>query len=352
MVSRAAERAAERAGMRAPRTAMAMPARAGAMSVVARQTSSIEGGRSRSAAWAMPGTTSRWIAIGYIAASRPQRVLLESAALAIATQIGCADYYARGFGTFTSTIAALVLGAVTAGVLGVSVRQRREHAAALRVQATAQAITAERLRIAREMHDVIAHSVGVIAIQAGMGSRVIDTQPAEARAALQNIEEVSRQTLGGLRRTLAALRHSDHHSDHHGGQEPEPTTSAGLADLDRLCATTAQAGVEVEVRRRGSQQPLPPEVDLSAFRIIQEAVPHVVRHAHTPACQVTIDVSDGAVALEIVDRGRGGRATEPGHGITGMRERADLLHGRLAAGPHPAGGFRVTARLPIPPAAR
>ena len=108
------------------------------------------------------------------------------------------------------------------------------------------------------------------------------------------------------------------------------------------------AGVRVEVRWRGQRRPLPADIDQSAFRIIQEAVTNVVRHAGTGHCQVIIDQQDDQVAIEVTDDGRGGAAEGAGYGITGMRERAGLLHGQLSAGPRPEGGFRVAARLPLP----
>ncbi|MFC6935973.1 sensor histidine kinase [Actinomadura yumaensis] len=198
---------------------------------------------------------------------------------------------------------------------------------------------------------MVAHSIGIIAIQAGVGSRVIGTQPAEARNALSAIEETSRDTLSGLRRMLGALRRA----------EPVPGTSGasdgdaaprdpapGLADLDRLAAATRDAGVRVEVTRLGESRPLPSDIDLSAFRIVQEAVTNVVRHAGTDRCRVTIDQRDGELAVEIVDDGRGHGTTSIGYGLVGMRERVGLLHGDLTAGPRPEGGFRVAARLPVP----
>ena len=190
---------------------------------------------------------------------------------------------------------------------------------------------------------MVAHSIGVIAIQAGTGSRVIDTQPAEARDALAAIETTSRETLAGLRRMLGALRGAG------SGPDPAPAPldpAPGLADLGRLAAATMRAGVRVEVQWRGQRRPLPADVDQSAFRIIQEAVTNVVRHAGTGHCRVIIDQQDDEVAIEVVDDGRGGTADGTGYGITGMRERVGLLHGQFTAGPRPEGGFRVAARLP------
>ncbi len=242
----------------------------------------------------------------------------------------------------------LVLLFLVAWLSGNSVRQGRAHAEALRSQATAQAVTAERLRIARELHDMVAHSIGIIAIQAGMGSRVIETQPQEARKALSAIEATSRETLSGLRRMLGALRQAEPGRP----QQAAPLDPApGLADLEELAARTTAAGVRVEVRRRGELGPLPAEIDLSAYRIVQEAITNVVRHAGTTFCWVEVDQREEELAVEITDDGRGAEpgARGGGYGLVGMRERVALLHGSLQAGPRPEGGFRVAARLPLPP---
>jgi signal transduction histidine kinase len=210
----------------------------------------------------------------------------------------------------------------------------------------------ERLRIARELHDMVAHSIGIIAIQAGVGRRVIETQPAEARNALTAIEATSRETLAGLRQMLGVLRRAEP------GPGRGPLESApGLADLGRLAATTRDAGVRVELRWLGPRRPLPADIDLSAFRIIQEAVTNVVRHAGTGHCRVTVDCREEELGIEVTDEGHGGAppAEGPGErggfGIDGMRERARLLGGELTAGPRAEGGFRVAARLPVPAAA-
>jgi signal transduction histidine kinase len=225
-------------------------------------------------------------------------------------------------------------------VIGNSVRARRLYGETLREQAAAQAVTAERLRIARELHDMVAHSISIIAIQAGMGGRVIDTQPAEARTALRTIEETSRETLAGLRRVLVGLRRTDSEAAPVG---PAPT----LDDVGKLAVSTRDAGVDVEVEWRGERRPVPPEIELSAYRIIQEAVTNVVRHAKTPSCQVLIEHTDDELRVEVTDDGHGAVEKGSGYGIAGMRERVALLHGEFSAGPRPGGGFRVTASLPL-----
>jgi signal transduction histidine kinase len=283
------------------------------------------------------------LAVCVIAATRSRRVSIGAAIAALAVQIVVEfagpirdDHVSR------PEIAALAMA--TAWMIGNSVSARRRYAEALRAQAATQAVTAERLRIARELHDMVAHSIGVIAIQAGMGSRVMDTQPAEARDALRAIEATSRETLAGLRRVVGGLRRPDPARSPDSPLDPAP----GLADLDRLAATTMGAGVRVDLRWLGERWPLPPDIDLSAFRIIQEAVTNVVRHAGTAQCRVTVEYRRGELSVEVVDDGRGCAVAGGGYGIAGIRERVALLHGEFTAEPGADGGFRVAARLPVP----
>ncbi|MGI8329741.1 sensor histidine kinase [Actinomadura scrupuli] len=287
------------------------------------------------------------IAVYFIAATRPRRVSVAAAVLTLGV---VAAYFivVRGYaGDATELAAASTV--VIAWLIGNSRRQGQVHAEELRARATAQAVTAERLRIARELHDMVAHSIGIIAIQAGMGSRVIDTQPAEARNALDAIEATSRETLSGLRRMLVALRRGAPDSP---GEAAPLDPAPGLADLDALAEATMAAGVHVDVRWLGQRRPLPADIDLSAFRIIQEAVTNVVRHASTGTCRVSIDCQERELSIEVVDDGHGGIAGGTGYGLVGMRERVGLLNGDLSAGPRPEGGFRVAARLPVPAGAR
>jgi signal transduction histidine kinase len=293
------------------------------------------------------------IEVCYIAATRPRRVSVVAAGLALGV-LTADPYVPAHFGDpdvpaqLAAPIALVIaLTTVVAWLAGHSIQQAHRHAEALR----AQAATSERLRIARELHDMVAHSIGIIAIQAGVGSRVIGTQPVEARNALDAIEATSRQTLAGLRQMLGSLRRAEP------GADPAPMAPApGLADLDRLARTMREAGVQVDVRWRGKwrpeRDPLPAEVDLSAFRILQEAVTNVARHAGTGRCRICVERRDEELFIEVSDDGRGGDIGPTGYGIAGMRERAILLSGQLTAGPRPGGGFRVAARLPVPAAAR
>ncbi|MDX3799340.1 sensor histidine kinase [Streptomyces sp. AK04-3B] len=287
------------------------------------------------------------LVLGFIVATRPRRTATVAVIASLTVQLLVIGGFTHGDGVAGNLVIALLstVACCMAGLLG---RERREHAAALRSQEVAEAVTTERLRIARELHDMVAHSIGVIAIQAGVGSRVIRTQPAQAREALSVIEATSRETLSGLRRTLVSLRQADRGAS--ASQQSPLSPPAGLADVERLAAATADAGVSVDVRRAGRQRHLPPDVDLSAYRIVQEALTNVVRHAGTSCCQVSIDYGDEELLVEIVDDGRGATGGGPVHGfgIVGMRERVGLLHGRLSVGPRPEGGFRVAARLPLP----
>jgi signal transduction histidine kinase len=247
----------------------------------------------------------------------------------------------------------LVIGA--AWLLGHFVGIRRAYTARLertaaleraRAESARRAVIEERLRLARELHDVVAHSISVIAVQSGVGAHVANTQPEEAAKALAAIEATSRAALTELRRLLGVLREE---GEPQGSLAPVP----GLADLDALVAEVAKVGVGVRVRVEGTPSQLPVGVDLSAYRIVQEALTNVVKHAGTARAQVTIGYRDHEVMVEVSDDGQGvipptdnGQA-RVGHGLIGMRERVAAFGGDLEVGPRPGGGFRVAARLPL-----
>jgi signal transduction histidine kinase len=283
------------------------------------------------------------LAVGFIAAAKPRRTSLLAVGAVLAV-LACYLTLRKVFWPDGGYPVELISTGITviAWFVGNSVYQTRTHNEQLRAQAINQAITDERLRIGRELHDMVAHSIGIIALQAGAARRVIDTQPARARDALGEIETVGRETLAGLRRTLGALRRAEQAT--HPDQALAPP---GLADLDELAATTSAAGVQVDVLRLGEQRPLPPEIDLAAYRIVQESVTNVLRHAHTASCQVTVDYGQDALSIEVLDDGRGGSGEDAGYGLLGMRERVSLLRGEFCAATRPEGGFRVTARLPV-----
>jgi signal transduction histidine kinase len=231
-----------------------------------------------------------------------------------------------------------------AWTVGVAARQHRLHGEALVRQEARRAgerAAQQRARIARELHDVIAHGMSVITVQAAYGRMVVETKPAEAADALAAIETTGRQSLGELRRLLELLRTGESGRAQDG---PAP----GLADLPELAERTARAGVRVEVSVHGEAPVLGPGLELSAYRIVQEALTNVVKHAGTDTARVTVEHRPDVVVLDIVDRGRGGDVRAEGYGLTGMRERAALYGGTVLAGPMPEGGFKVSATLPRP----
>ncbi|MEU9533764.1 sensor histidine kinase [Streptomyces sp. NPDC048213] len=290
------------------------------------------------------------LALYFTAAARPLRTGVLALVMSVVVLVAFVSSRAfMGWTAGTSAEVAVALTAVVAWLVGRSVNESRRHDADLTARATDRALVAERLRIAREMHDVVAHSVGIIALQAGAAARVVHTQPDAAREAMSAVETAGRETLSGLRRMLGALREPGPGQEPSGREDAPLRPAECLADIERLARATTAAGVRVDVEWRGERRPLPTEFELSAFRIVQESVTIVVRHAETAACRVRVTHGPGELIVEITDRGRGtGRGTSPGFGLVGMRERVALLHGEFTAAPAPGGGFRVTARLPVP----
>ena len=235
-------------------------------------------------------------------------------------------------------------GLLTAAwVLATVLRERSDRADRLvveRDERAAAAVEEERARIARELHDVVAHAVSVVAVQAGsLRRRLRHERPDEAEE-LRAIEETAREALGEMRRMLGLLRADD--------AGPALTPQPGLGQIDRLVEQVRDTGLAVEVAREGEPRPLPPGVDLAAYRIVQEALTNVLKHAGPAHARVTVRYGDRDVGLEIVDdgRGQGLNGDGGGHGLVGMRERVALYGGTLEAQPAPGGGFRVQARLP------
>ncbi|GAA3214414.1 sensor histidine kinase [Dactylosporangium siamense] len=258
--------------------------------------------------------------------------------------------------SFTHVGAVLPFGLLLAAAwaAGVAVHQHRRYTEEVlrhrirRVEAEAEAARRrgadERIRIARELHDVVAHSMSVITVQAGYGRLVADRQPARAAEALAAIETVGRESLVELRRVLGVLRDQD--------QDPAGTAPApGLADLPYLAAQTGAAGVDVEVTVAGAARPLAAGLELSAYRVVQEALTNVVKHAGTVDATVAVTYLDDALVVEVTDDGLGGERNPDGHGLTGMRERVAVFGGTLRVGPLPGRGFQVRACFPASPAA-
>jgi signal transduction histidine kinase len=238
--------------------------------------------------------------------------------------------------------------------LAEAARHRVEDAHA----AARQAATEEKARIARELHDVIAHSVSVIVVQAAAAGDVFDSRPDQARTALQAIEQTGREALVELRRLLGAVVPGEPRAGAPAPAVPQP----GLDRLDDLAAQVRAAGLEVSVAVDDGLPILPAGIDLSAYRIVQEALTNTLRHARARSAGVSVRHRPGAVEIEVVDDGRAARTSDghtggsgpgpgpgPGYGIIGMRERAAVLGGTLVAGPTAHGGFRVHALLPLDP---
>ncbi len=226
-----------------------------------------------------------------------------------------------------------------------SVLHHREDLAAARLAEARSEVTAERLRIAREMHDVVAHSMSVITVQAAYGHVVLDERPEQAKAALAVIEAAGREVLVEMRGLLGVLR-----EDGVLQGPAELTPVAQLADLERLVAKASAAGVVVDLRLEGTPRELSPGLELTAYRIVQEALTNVVRHAGAAATLVLLDFQPDLLRIEVTDDGPAGHGSTAGHGhgLVGMRERVSLYSGSLEAGPRPdAPGFRVVATLPL-----
>jgi signal transduction histidine kinase len=206
-------------------------------------------------------------------------------------------------------------------------------------------VVEERARIARELHDAIAHNVSMMVVQAGAAARVLDGDQPHVSAALDAIARTGRQTVDEMRTLLGVLRDDDDPA----ALKPQP----GLADLEQLLDGIRAAGLPVTLRIEGTPRTLPQAADLSAFRIVQEALTNSLKHAGPASADVVVRYAPDEVSLEIRDTGPGGGSSNghgTGNGLVGMRERVAMFGGELAAAPEPEGGFAVCARLPLAPA--
>ncbi|MEU1279338.1 sensor histidine kinase [Streptomyces sp. NPDC005805] len=252
---------------------------------------------------------------------------------------------------------------VLAWVLGDSIRTRRAYFAQLEERATrlekereAQAkvaVAAERARIARELHDVVAHNVSVMVVQADGAAYVLDAAPDQAKQALETISSTGRQALAEMRRLLGVLRTGD--GPENGEYVPQPD----VRQIEDLVEKVREAGLAVDFRVEGTPRPLPSGVELTAYRIVQEALTNTRKHGGPEAgVSVRLVYFDDGLGLLVEDDGRGsshelyedGGADGRGHGLIGMRERVGMVGGTLDAGPRPGGGFRISALLPLKPA--
>jgi signal transduction histidine kinase len=297
------------------------------------------------------------------AAHLERRRSVRALAISSATLVLCAAFSAvrhplSPAGLLTS---AVFIGA--AWILGDNLRTRRAYTASLEERAARleleqqesarRAVNQERARIARELHDVVAHSVSVMVVQAGAARRVVHRDADRATEALGSIESTGRQALAELRRLLGMLRE-------YGDRVPALTPQPTVDDLETLVASLQGAGFKIHLDIEGERRTLPSAADLSVFRIVQEALTNTVKHAGPATAKVLICYRPDEVVVTVTDDGRGlagqlsrsnGDGHAPaGHGLVGMRERVALFGGELRAGPRPGGGFEVRARLPVAPA--
>jgi signal transduction histidine kinase len=295
------------------------------------------------------------LALYTVAAHRGRRVSVP-AALASAGAVLLILYVSREPVEIDTIFAeCLVVGAVW--FIGDGLRGQRSQVISLEDRATRlerereasarKAVADERRVIARELHDMVAHKVSVIVAQSIAARRVIDTEPEESREALRSIEDSGREALVEMRRLLGLLRTEDDRPDVRDAQQ-------GLDDIESLLSQVREAGLPVDLRIEGEPRPLPPSLDLSAFRIVQEGLTNVRKHAGATRATVTIRYERAGLELSIVDDGRGSEVPDPDplrarYGHLGMRERVGLFRGRLWVGPRVGGGYEVVAFLPLDP---
>jgi signal transduction histidine kinase len=259
--------------------------------------------------------------------------------------LGSASIAVNPLGPFGGGVVILPFMVAVVVVAGIAVANRRAYVDSIRDRAEQDArrrIDEERLRIARELHDVVAHTMATINVQAGVAAHVLPTRPEAAAESLQAIKTASKEGLRELRAILNVLRQAD---------DADPTQPApGTAQLKELIAGAHRAGLETTLTVTGDPAPLPAAVDLAAYRIIQESLTNTIRHAGPATAAVALGYASHELRIDVTDTGRGQAVIAgngDGHGLAGMRERAAAVGGTVEAGPGPAGGFRVAARLPL-----
>jgi len=274
------------------------------------------------------------------------RALIAAGATLVALMAATAA--SNPFGAFGGGFV-LIPGLIAAALFGgLAVNNRRAYIASIQARAEDDArrrVDEERLRIARELHDVVAHTMATINVQAGVAGHVLADRPDAAAQALRNIKLASKDGLSELRAILNVLRRADE-TDEADRTQPAP----GLAQLDALVTGVAQAGLATSLSQTGTARLLPAAVDLAAYRIIQESLTNVIRHAGPATAAVSLAYDDAELRIDVADTGRGSAAAGSqsiGHGLIGMRERAASVGGTVQAGPARERGYRVTARLPL-----
>jgi len=270
------------------------------------------------------------------AAALALQVVLVFGASALRAATHDAETWSELFRAWTVWSAILAAAFAT----GSAARVRAESWRGVRAEQARRAASEEQLRMAQELHDVVGHGLAVIAMQAGVALHVLDRDPGKARESLEAIRAMSRESLDGLRTELAQLRAG-------AGDVPERRPLPGVADLALLVQRVREGGVDVRLEVTGPLDGLPTDVGAAAYRIVQESLTNVLRHAGADAATVVVRAADAQLEVEVVDRGSGGAPGADGSGIRGMRERATSLGGTLEAGPASGGGFRVRAVLPL-----
>jgi signal transduction histidine kinase len=292
-----------------------------------------------------------------VAAQSPRRVAAKCAAGSLLVLLWGARLAEPGSGPFSVAFVTVMVavGWVT-GDRSRRLAERGERLAVLSEQLrleqeekAQQAVIAERMSIARELHDVIAHHVSAISVQTGLAGYVFTSDPRTAREALETIGGSAYEAMAEMRRMLVVLREGTERAQEDAG---DPTATPGLGRLDQLARRVEAAGVSVDVRITGAPFALPPGVDLCVFRVIQEALTNVMKHAPAANARVTVHYDEAAVRVRVADDGQeaipvGSTAGPAGHGLIGMRERAGIYGGTVTAGPGAQGGFEVALTVPV-----
>ncbi len=280
-----------------------------------------------------------------VAVCQPQRRSLTALAGSLLLTAGAEVYSglagrpALSWPSLQDLLATSLVLIAAAWTMGAAAREQRRYAIRSAERLAERAVTEERLRIARELHDIIAHSMTLITAKAAVTNYLMDTRPDEARSALNLIETTGRTALTEMRHLLGVLRAD---APDLPGTAPAP----GLADLESLAAQATAAGVRTDLRILGDPR-LPQAMALMVYRIVQEALTNAVKHAGPADCRVRLDLTGDHIDIDVTDDGRGPTASTGGHGLIGIHERVNLYGGGVTAGPGPEGGFRLTARIPL-----
>ncbi|MFD9301509.1 sensor histidine kinase [Streptomyces sp. NPDC060048] len=306
----------------------------------------------------VPAVCGMLLALYTVAALRPRRVSVRCAAVSLLVLLWGTRLAEPGIGPLS--VGFVTVATTVCWVAGDGSRRLRDLTRRLRLEQeekARRAVVAERIQIARELHDVIAHHVSVISVQSGLAGYVFSSDPPTARRALDTIGSSAHEALAEMRRMLVVLR-----EDSSAPAEEGVAEVSGLGRLGELVRRVGAAGVPVDVAITGTAYALPPGIDLCAYRVVQEALTNVLKHAPAAHTTVRVHYAEDEVRVRVKDDGNGSprvpaRTGAPaagarGQGLTGMRERAMIYHGTLTAEPAPEGGFEVSLRVPVPRAGR